>query len=311
MAGVGCATALWEAGIQVSIFEKSKVFGGRCATRKLDGLSMDHGAQFFTARSPEFSAKTQAACGLNLQQINAPVLNESGRPIRTNTPRLYHLLGNRQLAADLGHPLAPNFEVEVSHVEEGTGINRGKWGVNGVFFDAVVSTAPWPQTAKIFSLPETKASAYLPCLTVLLLYEGAWLGRSTQRYAVSDHSGHPLYWSACENHKRGRIPPGVTAIVVQASVSFSLEHLESPLEAWAPLLCSLVEERWELPPNARATKHRHLWRYARISKPATLPALPEGLFYAGDALGESRVESAWLSGRKVGSELAQKLSQMQ
>ena len=38
----------------VTIFEKSRGFGGRVATRRVDDISFDHGAQFFKVRDPDF-----------------------------------------------------------------------------------------------------------------------------------------------------------------------------------------------------------------------------------------------------------------
>ena len=38
----------------ITLFEKSRGAGGRICTRYTDSYNFDHGAQFFTARSPEF-----------------------------------------------------------------------------------------------------------------------------------------------------------------------------------------------------------------------------------------------------------------
>ena len=40
---------------RVTLIEKSRGFGGRMATRRREGFEFDHGAQFFTARSTEFT----------------------------------------------------------------------------------------------------------------------------------------------------------------------------------------------------------------------------------------------------------------
>ena len=39
---------------EVTFFEKSKGVGGRLATRRVKDFSFDHGAQFFTVKTPEF-----------------------------------------------------------------------------------------------------------------------------------------------------------------------------------------------------------------------------------------------------------------
>lgn len=40
--------------MRVDVFEKSRGFGGRMATRRADPFTFDHGAQYFTAKSPAF-----------------------------------------------------------------------------------------------------------------------------------------------------------------------------------------------------------------------------------------------------------------
>jgi renalase len=56
IAGLACATTLARAGIGVTLFEKSRRPGGRVATRRVEGLSFNHGAQFATAHGPDFAA---------------------------------------------------------------------------------------------------------------------------------------------------------------------------------------------------------------------------------------------------------------
>ena len=55
MAGVACARTLLQAGHRVSVFEKSRGFGGRMATRSTEFGGFDHGAQYFTVRDSRFA----------------------------------------------------------------------------------------------------------------------------------------------------------------------------------------------------------------------------------------------------------------
>ena len=57
IAGLACATRLQEAGLKVSLFEKSGGAAGRMSTRRGNGWQCDHGAQYFTARHPDFRAE--------------------------------------------------------------------------------------------------------------------------------------------------------------------------------------------------------------------------------------------------------------
>ena len=51
----GLTTAInLDKNYEITLFEKSRGAGGRICTRYTDSYNFDHGAQFFTARSPEF-----------------------------------------------------------------------------------------------------------------------------------------------------------------------------------------------------------------------------------------------------------------
>ncbi|NDH45714.1 MAG: FAD-dependent oxidoreductase, partial [Actinobacteria bacterium] len=51
LAGLCAARDLVDAGHLVTVLEKSRASGGRCATRRIGNAVFDHGAQFFTVRS--------------------------------------------------------------------------------------------------------------------------------------------------------------------------------------------------------------------------------------------------------------------
>jgi len=289
MAGVGAARVMAEAGCRVVVFEKSRGLGGRCATKRWEGHLIDHGAQYFTIKNEEFSKAVRECCGTDLREISAPIVDETGRAL-PDGGRFFHALGNSRLARALGEGLEFRTGLGVADVN----CRR----ISGEDFDVVISTAPWPQSAKLAGLSECK-NPYAPCLALLLLYREEWLGVTEGLYAVSDRSGHALAWSACENHKFGRVGKGVTAMVVHASEKFSCERLEEDSVGWSEDLRRLVEERWEISPAALLAMHPHRWRYARMREKIEIPALPPGWFFVGDLLTESRVESAWLAGREA------------
>jgi predicted NAD/FAD-dependent oxidoreductase len=156
-----------------------------------------------------------------------------------------------------------------------------------------VSTAPWPQTTKLFGIEHV--FDYLPCLAVVLAYHGEWIGRTRETYAFSA-PGTALAWSACENHKPGRIAPRFTVLVAHLGEAFSREHLEKQPTEYPELVRSMIEERWEIPADAFARAFGHRWRLARVAVPLTAPTLPAQMHFVGDALRRSRVEDAWLAG---------------
>lgn len=292
IAGVSAAQVLTEHGCSVTIFEKSRGFGGRCATKRWEGHVIDHGAQYFTIRDEAFQKAVQAASGEAIQRIEAAVLDEKGA-VLPDTGRWYHRDGNSRLVRDLACGLVVKTEETVRDA-------RSLLRQNGGNFDQVISTAPWPQTASLFGLETT--FDYVPCITALLCYTGEWIGKTKTTYAISDHKG-PLAWSACENHKLGRIKEGSTVIVAQMSEDFSREHLELPLDEYPQRIRAAIEDRWELPANAWSNGLGHRWRYARVKSPMPVVELPQGLYFAGDALVASRVEGAWLAGVGVAEKM--------
>lgn len=293
LAGISAATELRNAGWQVVIFEKSRGWGGRCATKRIEGCVVDHGAQYFTLRDVEFESAVRAACGDNLRQVETPVVDGAGATLETG-PMFYHLEGNNRLAKALGDGFEVRTGVELKEV-------KGQ-RIEGEDFDLVISTAPWPQTCKLAGL-DSGTNPYAPCLALLLAYEGDWPGRTRQHYAVREDDAAVLAWSACENHKTGRIPAGTTVIVAHASEAFSRAHIgEDPAE-WPVKLRETLEELWEIRGQKLKWSHAHRWRYARVVKKTALSVLPDGWVFAGDLLEASRVESAWLAGRRAVSGL--------
>jgi len=290
MAGVSAGRPLADQGHEVTLLEKSRGSGGRCATKRWEGHIVDHGAQYFTLRHPEFSAAVRQTCGEALCRITAPVLDEHGTPL-PDTGRYYHREGNSRLVRSLAAGLTLRTEATVTDA-------------HGLLaeYDRVLSTAPLPQTAALFSL--TIPAEYIPCLTVLLAYRGEPSGLCREAYALSDPTAD-LAWSACENHKTGRIGEGCTVMVAQMSEAFSRRHLESPPTDYPTLVRPMVERRWGLSSDNFLAALGHRWRYARTAKAHSAPALPDGCYFADDAVAALRVEDAWLAGRAVALKITQ------
>jgi renalase len=290
MAGVSAGRLLADRGHRVTLLEKSRGCGGRCATKRWEGHIVDHGAQYFTLRHPDFSAAVQQTCGEALCRITAPVLDEHGVAL-PDAGRYYHREGNSRLVRSLAAGFTLRTDATVSDARP---LLRE--------YDRVLSTAPLPQTAALFGL--TIPSDYIPCLTVILAYRGEPTGLSREAYAVSDHTSD-LAWSACENHKPGRIAAGCTVMVAQMSEAFSRRHIESPPVGLPGLVRSMVERRWGFSSENFLAALGHRWRYARVAQSHTAPALPDRCYFAGDALAASRVEDAWLAGRATALNIIQ------
>jgi len=169
--------------------------------------------------------------------------------------------------------------------------------VLGEEYHAVVSSAPWPQSAALFGMRESEVS-FEPNLTACFEYLIPWDG---SKYATLDSTGHePLAWVGCENAKEGRIQGGKSVYVIQASTAYSQKYLEKDPAEWLSDLSERLEKSWGLSPDKRGATFGHRWRYARRGRGVQQPsALADGLYLCGDSVTESRVESVWRSGIEV------------
>jgi len=297
LAGIAAARTLRAAGIDPIVFDKSRGLGGRCSTKRWHDCRIDHGAQYFTLRDPTFRQLVTDTCQSHLHRIESPITSPDGRVI-PGDDRFYHSEGNSRLARDLAHGLTLRLDTPVTSLQR----SDSAWLVNNEPFDRILSTAPLPQTCALLNQPLPQ-DPFIPCLALLLLYHGDHLGLTANRYAVADPDSPTLAWSACENHKHRRIPPGITALVAHASESFSRTHLENPPELWSTLLRTEVEALWQLDPATFIAQHPHRWRYARVAKAISTPELPPGIHHASDALIASRIESAYRSGIQTATHL--------
>ena len=293
LSGLSAARRLVAAGWSVTVLEKSRSLAGRCSTRLWNGHVVDHGAQYFTIRDSRFREELTALCGDAIQRLAAPVLTESGKILPERTERYYHVKGNNFLGRAMSEGLTIRKETTVEKIEP-AGSN---WRVLDEEWDAVLVTAPWPQAEKLL-LGTMTPGTFAPTLTGLFSYAMPWEGVSRDFFAQS-WDEDDLDWSACENHKTGRIQEGSVVFVAHAGLAFSEKWLEAdPLE-WASKLRDLLENLWKLDPANRSGQMTHRWRYARVLGKVTEPVLPTGLYVAGDTFNESRVESAWLAGWEV------------
>ncbi|GAB3267489.1 NAD(P)/FAD-dependent oxidoreductase [Chitinimonas naiadis] len=308
LAGLSCARALADAGRGVAIFDKARGVGGRMATRRGTLASFDHGAQYFTARDPDFvsavgdwqaagvvggwQGRIRAFDGLNF----APVASERrfvGLPGMSSLGR--HLLGSLPFFAE--HKLmelAFNGSDWRLKFDDG-GRCHARW---------LVLAVPAPQAAALLGpdhpLHEQVAAVSMaPCWSLMLRFdhplpcefEGCFVNTG------------PLSWVARNSSKPGR--PSGEAWVLHACPEWSRLHVrESPESVVVALLSAfsrIANVRIE-PPEVNA----HRWLYALADRPLYEGCLlleHEQLGLAGDWLHGSRIEGAWLSGRQLAQRL--------
>lgn len=308
VAGATAARAVADAGATVLVLEKSRGLGGRCATRRTDdGLHLDHGAQYVTARDPGFR-------GLLASWRAEGDIAVWMHGVGSWTPET-GLVG----ASDDGHPryVAPDGMSRIGSlllgdvpVERGTRVisvrrDDDRWRVTAEDGGdrrprAVLATAPAAQTLDLLERTEIDPQAwdelasvrYAPSFALMARYAvpvPAWRG-----VKVDDHP--VLAWLAHDGSKR-RTAPAATTVVAHVTPAFARARFDDDREAIGDAIERAVAEVAGL--DASPTWRRvHRWRYAQTEAPldARSARLAPGLHAAGDGFGAGRVEGAYLSG---------------
>ena len=298
MAGLACARALKSAGLEVLVLDKGRGIGGRMATRRVEldegATRFDHGAQYFTVRTPEFSRFLKT-------------LPQAVGAWHDGTARS-HFVG---LPGMSGLPRALAQGLEIRQGVEVTALNpvSGGWQVESESgsFEAsrLVLTVPAPQALQLLSdhpLSETLAKVGMaPCLTLMAAFS-----LDTPRPFVNRRDpDQSLAWIAQDSSKPGRAGP-VTTWVAQAGPNWSARHLELRRDALAARMLRLISAEIGVDPEQVLYSDTHRWRYAQVTNPLGQPFLRSNcgrLHLGGDWCLGARVEAAWLSGRAVAADM--------
>lgn len=301
MAGLSCADGLAAAGHSVILLDKGRGPGGRMSTRRMDTplgqASFDHGAQYFTARDPDFQQQVEdwATGGVVAPWAAAATGAWVGTP------------GMSAVIKTMATSHTVHWNTPVDRLER-TGsswlIRSGQQTLDG--FDTVVLAIPAEQAAPLLS-PHDAAMAKAalsapsqPCWTAMFAFAEPLIA---DRDVIRDAGA--IGWACRNSSKPGR--EGPESWVVQANPQWSRTHLEGdPADVSALLLLELsVGLGIDLPRPILAAAHR--WRFAMSA------GLGDGALWnresrlgaCGDWLLGPRIECAWLSGQRLARLVAQ------
>lgn len=301
ISGLLLARSMRAAEASVVVLEKSRGYGGRLATKRVGEAVFDQGAQFFTARDPEFAALTGAwrAAGLVADWPGGANGRLVGRPAMTAVPKA----------------LAEGLDVRREH--KVTAIRRladGTWELTvenqpAVRAGRLLLTSPVPQslsllTAGGMTLPDSVQASlvqlgYHPCLALLVVLAGP---SAVPSEGVAFSTG-PVRWLA-DNVRKGIAQNVPAAVTIHAAPAFSAENYGRSEAEIAAMLLPVVAP-WLGAPVVSASLHRWKFSEPKTTHPERCIWLPElGLGFAGDAFGGPRVEGAALSGLALAAALA-------
>lgn len=311
IAGLTAARALQDQGQRVVVFEKSRGQGGRAATRRIDHLCFDHGAQYFTARHPVFSRAVDAWREQGLVDIwhardRKIVLGEI-QSATDGQERFVALPGMSALGRNLAEDLTVHNKVQVGPPQR----VAGRWrlsdnsGASLGEFDRLVVGIPAPQACRLLGTvapgvaAQAAAISYQPIWAVLLAFEtGAIPGVDTLHF-----DGGPLGWAADNGSKPGRAS---RTWVLHATPGWSETRLNDDPGQVAVALAKEFCISCGLDYAGIGYMVAHLWLYARVINPLHTGALWDpglGLGVCGDWCQGDGIEHAFLSGRAVASRM--------
>jgi hypothetical protein len=314
VAGLAAARELGRRGLRARVLEKSRGVGGRSATRRLHGVRVDHGAQFFTVRDERL-------------QVLVDGWLEDGRVVAwTHGVATWSRDGGVQPPGPDAHPrfvcpdgmsalgklLAEGCEVETA--ARAVAVRRAGRGWRVELEDGgareaerVLLTPPLPQALALLEegslapqlRSELDAVRYAPCFAVMAGYPGRGTPDPPALRTV-DHDA--VGWIARDDSKREGDGPAV--LVVHSTGSFAEARFDDPPEQVAD---DLLRDAAEIVPWAAEPAWRDVqrWRYALTTNahPDPMVWIDDGLALAGDAFGEGRIEGAFLSGLEAGRSL--------
>lgn len=321
ISGLAAAGILRRAGREVIVLEKSRGLGGRAATRRWEGLPVDHGAQFFTARSDKFRAQVahwlaQGVCREWTRGFHHFRGGRLTQPGGDNHPRYVC----REGMSALGRALVAAGNINVECQAKVTALARedAMWILScqdGRAFRAenLVITSPPPQGAILLqsALPEAagllRGIAMEPCLAIAARFprrEMAWRGIQAEDAGIS--------WIGHDTSKRPGLHGDKTIAVVHASPTFSRDQYESPEQDVVDTLLARASEISGSDLRGPEAVFLQRWRYAqttelRAGEPAVFYDAPAPLVLAGESFAGGKIEGAWLSGVAAGKMILRRI----
>lgn len=322
LAGASLANLLHNAGINCTVIEKSKGRGGRMNTKRLEWGHCDMGAQYFTARDPQFKSVVEdwLASGITAHWDFTPHAINDGRLI-TSPDETQRFVGTPDMNSVVKLLLQDQTLLLNTRVAQITK-DSGKWylwdnnlDLIGVF-DWVVSTLPAEQARELFHnqneiLSQIPDNVHASCWAVSIATRG-----KVAKDVEGVFSEEPFSWLSRQSARPERSIPdlneGSEGDERSAddiwNMHFSTEFTKRNLHAKpAELQLQAFEFLQSLLVKSGKTKqleyvegYSHYWRYARLSNAYQIQIDQDGI---SDIIFEPEQQVAvigdWTQGGKI------------
>jgi renalase len=317
LSGLVAARELQQAGKKIAILDKGRSVGGRLATRRLGDGRADHGAQFFTVRTPEFQAQADRWLADDVIRVWSYGWSDGSlkRTPIDGHPRYVANEGMNQLARHIEAELTDVDIFTETHVRQLDDIET-EWCVTthdqcAYTAGVLLLTPPVPQSLALLGsldLGDVRTALeriqYGPCLCGLFVLDGE---PNLPDPGGIQRFGETMYWLA-DNQRKGISDTHI--ITIHAEQRWSRQYYDADD---TEVLRQMADHLRPFLPDSVTIQDSQLkkWRY---SVPLTTHPddyvwyAPRRLAFAGDAFGgRGRIEGAFLSGLAVGQALVNAL----
>jgi predicted NAD/FAD-dependent oxidoreductase len=321
-AGLTAAQQLKQAGYSVIVLEKSRGVGGRCATRRVSEICVDHGVRYLAATGEHTQNLIKQLTANNVLQLwTDKIYGFKENQFQSLQTQPLYIAPNGMNS--VGKELAVGLEVWFNRrVQTLTPTENKTWYLSlevthptatenpqEVEAKAVILAIPAPQALLLLEpltskLPanfveSVRAVEYDPCITVMARYPENELSlKNFPANAIMFPEDQTLAWVGLDSSKR--LNPQHPVLVIQSSAKFAEDYLDTTdLQPVGELLLKSATDSLSLGNAEWMQVHR--WRYAFCRKSLSVSCLnttvPLPLVCCGDWCGgNDNIETALISG---------------
>lgn len=302
LAGVSCARALKDTH-NITIFEKSRGVSGRMSTRYAGDYEFDHGAQYFTARDPNFRELILEAVGRGeIAPWLGRALYKKGHLFEpdTGSARFVGVPRMNSFVKYLATGLDTRLGVRITSLN----LKGGKWLLSDENsfehgpYDEVILAVPAPQALALLPrdfphLSEVSAAKMDVCFALMLGFD-----HKLKLDWTSLRLDHPLIsWMAVNSSKPDR--GDNETLVIHTEAGWSNAHADDDRQWIEQNILDAASDvvGFDVRDNRHSGLHR--WLYASSATSPNRTHLRDGdtgLSVCGDWCLGGRVENAYLSG---------------
>ncbi|MBK8567940.1 MAG: FAD-dependent oxidoreductase [Saprospiraceae bacterium] len=294
IAGLSAAQRLAAANIPTIVLDKGRGVGGRMATRRIGEAVFDHGAQYFSAKTPDFQEFVNGAVKLGIAREWWPAIADNKHPRWVGS---HGMNAVPKLMAESCTVLKEKKVVKIQMVGDAWQVMTDDAG--SFLASALLVTIPAPQALELlensgihFAENPLTQIKYHPCLALLATLDSP---SSIPAPGGLQINGAVVSWLA-DNFKKGISKhPSVT---IHGSPTFSQKHLDGDLQAAGAMMLEVVADL--IQPAQVLDWQIHRWRYSlayeRYPSMYFEAETASPLLFGGDGFGMGNVEGAFVSG---------------